>query len=198
MMQWLSQLWSWLSAVGFWFDSWARVSTFEIKDWLGIIGFLLGGFNLLYARRKDRREPVRVRIFQHLDDLRISVVQLDEDIEKHLCFEPGRKTKEDIYRAEAKARHHRAHLEEKLPTCSDELFRLYTAWWNAASGDGFPLQNEQDKYRRNDTRISRVSDATAALINHLEIIRSDCVSGRIKYWKCSKKKFKALPRNPRR
>ena len=96
------------------------------------------------------------------------MIQVSDEVEKHLCCEEGRKTKEDIYRAESKCRQLRSELEAKLPTCAEKLMRLYTDWWYAVSDDGFPLQRPSDKYRRNDARIAKISAVLTPVLSHIE------------------------------
>jgi hypothetical protein len=164
-----------------------HVAQWEIKDWLGVTGFFIAVSNIVYSRRKDRREPIRSRLFHQLDELRAVVILLSEEVEKHLCWEQGHKPKEDIYRMEAKARELCEDVQGAVPKHAHELFRIYTHWWYCVSQDGFPMQQEADKFRRKDSRVCRVTEAATELVKCLECIRAACLTGKLKYWKVGKK-----------
>lgn len=159
------------------------ISHLKLTDDLGIGGFALSIWNFITGQRRASREPLRVDICKSLDDLTNAVSGLSDDIEKHLCYEPGRKSKQDIYRAERKARDLEEAFAQKLPTQYGAIHRSYTDWWTAVTSDGFPVESAKNKFTRSSDRVAMVTNARTKLIETLQSTRHKCLTGKIKYWK---------------
>ena len=169
-------------AVAPWDVVYNALSHLELRDDLGIGALGLSLWNFFVGQRRANREPLRADVCKSLDDLTSAITLLSDDIEKHLCHENGRKSKEDIYRGERRVQELEEDLARKLPVCAELIHRGYTDWWRAATSDGFPVQSARTKFARSSARVATVIDARASLVEKLQTVRHGCVTGKIKYW----------------
>ena len=94
---------------------------------LALSAFCISVWNLYYARRKDRREPIRARLFRQLAELRGLHYPESPKMSKSICAGSlgGKNERRYLSHRKQYARDLCNDLENIVPARSDELARSY-------------------------------------------------------------------------
>lgn len=163
-------------------DVWLWVLSIKLAEWIGIAGFSLALHTHFHKRGQAKREAHRNEVLSIIARLRTLCDEASDEIVRHLCFHPTRKTKEEIYRILNSAKRELASLESRLQSMKAEILKAYAEWYSVVTGDGFPVEKKTSCFKSTDDRVRMTIAAQNTLSEHLDKLRIGCLSEKIRYW----------------